>query len=213
MPEEDDRVISRGDGAPLRVDDPRGIRAWAHPARLAILDALSAGDELTATECAAVTGLSASATAYHLKFLERYGIIEPAPARRDGRERPWRTAARPITVDLDASTPAAASATSAVTGVYFDSTRAVGTEFIEGAHTEPEEWRNAAAMNTADLWLSVEEVQRVVQELAAVLDPYRGRTLRGTRPRGSRRVRVMNVVVPHRRTQPEPSVGRKDGTP
>ena len=120
MPEEDDRVISRGDGAPLRVDDPRGIRAWAHPARLAILDALSAGDELTATECAAVTGLSASATAYHLKFLERYGIIEPAPPRPDGRERPWRTAARPITVDLDASTPAAASATSAVTGVYFE---------------------------------------------------------------------------------------------
>jgi hypothetical protein len=119
-------------------------------------------------------------------------------------ERPWRITDRRITVDLDASTPAAASATAAVTGAYFDSTRAVGLEFIEGAHAEPEDWRDAAAMNTSDLWLTVEEVERVAHELGAVLDPYRGRTLRGERPARSRRVRVMNVVVPHRRTQPEP---------
>jgi predicted transcriptional regulator len=174
---------------------------------LAILDALSTGDELTATECAQVTGLSASATAYHMKLLERYGMIEPATPRPDGRERPWRMTDRRIMVDLDASTPAAASATAAVTGAYFDSTRAVGMEFIQSAHTEPEAWRDAAAMNTADLWLTVEELQRVEQELGAVLDPYRGRTLGGERPKGSRRVRVMNVVVPHRRTQSEPGSG------
>src|SRR3984885_16386954 len=103
MPEERERPSSGEDGSPLRVDDPRGIRAWAHPARLAILDALSTGDELTATECAEVTGLSASATAYHLNLLERYGIVEPAPARRDRRERPWRMTHRRITGDLDAS--------------------------------------------------------------------------------------------------------------
>lgn len=207
MPEDRTAPSSRGGDAPLRVDGPRGIRAWAHPARLAILDALSTGDELTATECAEVTGLSASATAYHLKLLERYGIVEPAPPRSDGRERPWRISERRVTVDLDASTPAAASATSAVTGAYFDSTRAVGMAFIEGGHTETEEWRDAAAMNTSDLWLTVQEAERVAHELGAVLDPYRGRTLRGDRPMGSRRVRVLNVVVPHRRTRPEPGSG------
>jgi DNA-binding transcriptional ArsR family regulator len=170
---------------------------------LTILDALSTGDELTATECAAVTGLSPSATAYHLKFLERYGIIEPAPARPDHRDRPWRMTARRLTVDLDASTPAAASATSAVGAAYIDSTRAVGMEFFAGAHTESKEWRDAAALNTSDVWLTVEEVQRMVRELGALLDPYRGRTLRGERPTGSRRVRVMNVVVPHRRAHPD----------
>jgi hypothetical protein len=61
MPENRDPLNSPRDDVPLHVDDPRGIRAWAHPARLAILDALSTGDELTATECAQVTGLSASA--------------------------------------------------------------------------------------------------------------------------------------------------------
>jgi DNA-binding transcriptional ArsR family regulator len=203
MPENRARLGSAEDDGPLHVDDPRGIRAWAHPARLAILDALSTGDELTATECAQVTGLSASATAYHMKLLERYGLIEPAAPRPDGRERPWRITDRRITVDLDASTPAAASATAAVTGAYFDSTRAVGIEFIEGAHTESADWRDAASMNTSDLWLTVEEVERVVHDLGLVLDPYRGRTLRGQRPKGSRRVRVMNVVVPHRLAQTE----------
>ena len=204
MPMDRDPSHSRGEDAPLRIDNPRGIRAWAHPARLAILDALATGDELTATECAHVAGLSASATAYHMKLLERYGLIEPATPRPDRRERAWRMTERRIMVDLDASTPAAASATAAVTGAYFNSTRAVGMEFIAAGNTEPEDWRDAAAMNTADLWLTVEEVQRVDRELGAVLEPYRGRTLRGGRPAGSRRVRVMNVVVPHRRIQADP---------
>ena len=64
----------------LHLHDPRDIRALAHPARMAIIDALASGDELTATECAALTGLSPSATAYHLKLLERYHLAEPAPA-------------------------------------------------------------------------------------------------------------------------------------
>src|SRR5215475_11376348 len=72
------------DGDTRHLQDPRDIRALAHPARLAIIDALASGDELTATECATLTGLSPSATAYHLKFLERYGLAEPAPARGDG---------------------------------------------------------------------------------------------------------------------------------
>src|SRR4249919_3515602 len=67
----------------LHLHDPRDIRALAHPARMAIIDALASGDELTATECAELTGLSPSATAYHLKLLERYDLVEPAPARQD----------------------------------------------------------------------------------------------------------------------------------
>src|SRR6185437_9799951 len=85
----------------VRLRDPRHIRALAHPARMAIIDALSSGDELTATECAVLTGLSPSATAYHLQFLERHGFAEPAPARSDGRERPWRAADRRTAFDLD----------------------------------------------------------------------------------------------------------------
>ena len=158
-----------------RFENPRSIRALAHPARLAIIDALATGEELTATQCAELTGLSPSATAYHLKLLERYGFAETAPLRPDRRERPWRATGRQIQVDLDGSTPAGASAAAAVVAAYIDTTRAIAVEFTEGEHAEPEEWRDAAVLNNADLWLTVEEFQRVAKELGAVLEPYRGR--------------------------------------
>ena len=206
MPKDRDAPASSEDAAPVRFDSPRSIRALAHPARLAIINALATGEELTATQCAELTGLSPSATAYHLNLLERYGFAEPAPQRTDRRERPWRTTDRRIQVDLDTSTPAGASAASAAVAAYFDTTRALGLEFSAGEHAEPEEWRNVVLSNV-DLWLTAKEVQRLAQELAAVIEPHRGRTLRGERPAGSRRVRVMNVIVPHPRTDPRPPSG------
>jgi DNA-binding transcriptional ArsR family regulator len=194
MSESHDEGRSPEDTAPFRFEDPRSIRALAHPARLAIIDALATGEELTATQCAELTGLSPSATAYHLKLLERYGFAETAPLRPDRRERPWRATARPPVFDLDTSTPAGASATAAVAMAYFDTTRAVAAEFIEASPAEPEQWRNAV-LKSADLWLTVEEFQQIAEDLGAVLEPYRART----RTAGSRRVRVANVVVPHRR--------------
>jgi DNA-binding transcriptional ArsR family regulator len=180
-----------------RLQDPRDIRALAHPARLAIIDALSSGDELTATDCATLTGLSPSATAYHLKFLERHGFAEPAPPRRDGRERPWREASHQTRFDLDTSTPAAAAAAGAVALAFLDGSRTLAQQFLAGANEEPEQWQEVASLTNADLWLSVEETRQLVAALAAALEPYRGRTL-GDRRGGTRRVRVTNMVVPHR---------------
>jgi DNA-binding transcriptional ArsR family regulator len=200
MPESHDQKRSPEDAPPYRFENPRSIRALAHPARLAIIDALTTGEELTATQCAELTGLSPSATAYHLKLLERYGLAETAALRPDRRERPWRATGRQIQTDLDGSTPGGASAVAAVVAAHIDMTRAIAVEFTAAGPAEPEEWRDAAVLNNADLWLTVEEFQRLGEELAAVIAPYRRRT----RPAGSRQVRVMNVVVPRRRARPEP---------
>ena len=180
--------------------DPRSIRALAHPARMAIIDALASGDELTATECAELTGLSPSATAYHLKFLERYDLAEPAPARQDGRERPWRAPDRRRQVELDTSTPAGAAAAAAVGLAFLDSTRAVAEEFVAAGSDEPKEWRDVTSLANTDLWLTVEETRDVTAALAAVLDLYRGRAL-AQRPDGTRRVRIMNLAAPHRKAR------------
>jgi DNA-binding transcriptional ArsR family regulator len=195
-----DQERSPEDAPPYRFENPRSIRALAHPARLAIIDALATGEELTATQCAELTGLSPSATAYHLKLLEQYGLAEAAAPRPDRRERPWRATGRQIQTDLDISAPAGASAAAAVVAAHIDMTRAIAVEFTAAGHAEPEQWRDAAVLNNADLWLTVEEFQRVGKDLGAVIAPYRRRT----RPAGSRQVRVMNVVVPRRRARPEP---------
>jgi len=204
MSERHDQERSPEDAPPYRFEDPRSIRALAHPARLAIIDALATGEELTATQCAELTGLSPSATAYHLKLLERYGLAETAPPRPDRRERPWRATGRQIQAELDGSTPAAASAAAAVVAAHVDMTRAIAVEFAAAGHAEPAQWRDAAVLNNADLWLTAEEFQRVGQELKAVIDPYRGRT----HLPGSRQVRVMNVVVPRRLAGPGSGSGQ-----
>jgi hypothetical protein len=165
---------------------------------MAIIDALSSGDELTATECATLTGLSPSATAYHLKLLERYGFAEPAPTRSDGRDRPWRATDRQRWFDLDPSTPAGSAAAATVALAYLDQSRAVGADFMATEHQEPEVWQDVGSLANADLWLTAEDARSVTAALDAVLKPYRDRT-RADRPDGSRRVRVMNMVVPHRK--------------
>jgi DNA-binding transcriptional ArsR family regulator len=164
MSESHDQERSPEDTAPYRFENPRSIRALAHPARLAIINALATGEELTATQCAQLTGLSPSATAYHLKLLERYGFAETAPPRPDRRERPWRASGRPPVVDVDTSTPAGASAAAAVAAAYMDTTRAIAVEFTEASAAEPQEWQDAVLKN-ADLWLTAEEFRRVADEL------------------------------------------------
>ncbi len=200
MSDSDDRQRAPQGAPAYRFGSPRSIRALAHPARLAILDALATGEELTATQCAGLAGLSPSATAYHLKLLERYGLAEAAGRGPDRRERPWRATGRQIQAELDGSTPAGASAVAAVVATHIDATRAVAVEFAAAGPAEPAQWRDAAVLSTADLWLTAEEFQRVGRELAAVIAPYR----RPARPAGSRQVRVMNVVVPRRPARPEP---------
>ena len=76
----------------LQIDDPRAMRALAHPVRLDLLAALSDGP-LTATQCAERVDESPQSCSYHLRTLAKYGFVEPAE-RGNGKERPWRKVAR-----------------------------------------------------------------------------------------------------------------------
>jgi len=90
-----------GCGAPGHsvVHDPRALRALAHPVRLAILNFLRTVDSATASECAAALGVGPSACSFHLRSLERFGLVEEDPdGRTDGRRRPWR--ARPVQLSV-----------------------------------------------------------------------------------------------------------------
>ncbi len=85
------------------LTDASAVRALAHPARLVVIDALYAGQVLTATECAALAGITPSAMSYHLRALEKYGLVRRAEARGDARERPWVRAGDTLSVSLRGS--------------------------------------------------------------------------------------------------------------
>ena len=187
----------------VRISDVRGIRALAHPARLAIIDALYLGrSELTATECAELTGLSPSAMSYHLRALERWGIVERAEPAEDGRERPWRAAGTRLAVMSD-DPRATRTAESALVDLALDRDRAAVRSFLAHESDEPPEWRDALELSVGEPWLTADELRELSREFRATLDRFKERRLRTNRPTGSRQVRVSLVVAP-RGSPPEP---------
>lgn len=76
---------------PEKVQDPRILRAIAHPMRQRVLGELSAAGHLRAADVAELLGIPANQASFHLRQLAKYGLVEPAPElARDGRDRVWR---------------------------------------------------------------------------------------------------------------------------
>ena len=73
------------------VQDPRILRAIAHPMRQRVLGELSAAGHLRAAGVADLLGIPANQASFHLRQLAKYGLVEPAPElARDGRDRVWK---------------------------------------------------------------------------------------------------------------------------
>ncbi|HEX9087931.1 MAG TPA: winged helix-turn-helix domain-containing protein, partial [Arthrobacter sp.] len=84
----------------MEITDPKAIRALAHAARLEVISELySTQVSRTATELAAQTGLTPSAMSYHLRALQKWGIVVPAPTAGDARERRWKAAGTDFTIN------------------------------------------------------------------------------------------------------------------
>src|SRR4029077_15021025 len=72
-----------------RLTDPRALRAYAHPVRMALMGLLRTEGPLTATRGAQLLGESSGTCSFHLRQLAKYGLVEEAGGGT-GREKPWR---------------------------------------------------------------------------------------------------------------------------
>lgn len=178
----------------LVLDDPRMIRAIAHPARITIVETLYGGtEELTASECAELAGLSASAMSYHLRALEKWGVIERAPTRPDARERPWRAAADSLRVTAGDRLPGSDQA-----DLLAASVERLQRGMDAQVRGEPEpEWRGATSLSTHAAWLTPDEATELNEHVQAILRERRGR-----RRKGTRRVEMFWAIYPSRNDQP-----------
>lgn len=176
------------------LTDPRAIKALAHPARLTVLDVLSSGGEMTATECAQAAGVSPSAMSYHLRALEKWGFVERAANSSDGRERPWRAIGGSWRIDA-LPDQVAATATTAVVNAMLDRLRTDVATWFAREHDQPKEWRDVAAIENSNLWLTPEEAEELQELYRDFVGRHRGRTA-DDRPEGSRRVRTTRVMIP-----------------
>lgn len=172
------------------IDDPRAIRALAHPARQRVIDELFNGKVLTATECAELAGLTPSAMSYHLRALERWGIVERADESPDGRERPWRAVAASLMISSQ-SNEAGRLASQAIIRTSVDR---VLEQFEEMAGDDP--WDDISSLNRSRLWLTHDEAKRFGEELLELVDRYKKGRTSTSHPAGTRQISTLMAVVP-----------------
>jgi DNA-binding transcriptional ArsR family regulator len=180
---------------PVKLTDARAIRALAHPARLAVIEELYSSErELTATECAEIAGLSPSAMSYHLRSLEKAGIVERAESSGDGRERPWRAAGSYLQVDSTSGGAGEMAASAALSSTVLGRTVEQFHDYLAHRGDEPPDWLDAVEASYGQVWLRPEEAKAIGEQFVKVMEEYRGR--RADRPSGTRRVRIAVMLFP-----------------
>ncbi len=174
--------------------DPRAIKALAHPARLAVIDELFAGRKLTATECGEIAGLSASAMSYHLRALEKWGIVRRSEATTDGRERPWEAAGQGLSVE-SAEPRASAAGEAILVARQLDRQRADILGWISNQNETSASWYDSTVISSTVLWLDPDEAKQLSDAITAVVAAIPRRTAADA-PAGAQQVRVSFSVVP-----------------
>jgi DNA-binding transcriptional ArsR family regulator len=183
-------------GNPLVLTDPRVMRALAHPGRIGIWQHVSLEGPATATECAAVVGLSPSACSYHLRALAKYGFVEEDSAHSaDGRERRWRAKIVGINLPGGTGTQAARDAArllGATAHAYADELR---ESYRDRESEYPADWQAALGTSFDVLHVTPEELNALTPRLIELLGEYR-RLSRDERPPGARRIQVTVDFTP-----------------
>ena len=183
-------------GNPVSLTDPRMMRALAHPARMAIWQHLGLEGPATATECAAVAGLSPSACSYHLRTLARYGFVEEDPSHAaDGRERPWRVKIVAFKIPTGASPPAVRDAARLLGASASASAEELRESYRDRESEYPADWQAALGSHYDVLHVTPEELHALSRRLIDLFGEYR-RLSRAERPAGARRVHVTVDLVP-----------------
>lgn len=146
---------------PVRLTDARAIRAIAHEARQQVIHILfSEGRPYTSTELASVTGLTPSAMSYHLRALERYGVVERDDSAADARQRPWRAAGTTLEVSGQGS-----GGEGAADALHAQAFQAMARR-VQRLRAMPEDERAGyVALSSGDLWLDADQTVFITEAL------------------------------------------------
>lgn len=182
-----------------RITDPQSMRALAHPLRLQLMDLLGLEPELTATQCAELTGESVASCSFHLRMLAKYGYVEPGEQR--GREKPWRLVSRSRTVGPDVDDPESVREAGAFAQVIVDREAGRLKRTIGRAAELGPEWLDSMTIRTSSMWMTQEELDEMIELLGEFQDVLKERFSDrrddpSLRPDGARVVHFLGALSP-----------------
>jgi len=186
-------------------DDPRILRAIAHPTRNRILAELAALGASRAADLAQTLEIPANQASFHLRQLAKYGLVEEAPEEaRDRRDRVWRLAGdQEVTIRAQdiTSQPGGRAAME----VYRRSASARGHALVEAAYAEPVEGVERVISEDA-IRLTGAEALELSQELREVVLRWRRHGATGDGRSGEETAEQRTTYSLYQLLQPYPEV-------
>jgi DNA-binding transcriptional ArsR family regulator len=180
--------LSDKDGAPVapvtsvaeksdhrELDDPRAMRALAHPVRLALLEVLALEGPLTATKAAELLDESPGNMSWHLQTLAKYGFVTEAGGGI-GRARPWKLVNLGQRFSLDdATSPETKRAAQALSQLFNQRVFQNLRDWDAQRSSYPLEWQQVAFSVQALTYLTPSEMDEVGAAVLEVLSRFKGR--------------------------------------
>jgi DNA-binding transcriptional ArsR family regulator len=181
------------------VLEMQAVRALAHPLRIRILDELSMFGPLTASGLGERLAESSGSMSYHLRQLEKHGIVREVEGKGSARERWWERVPGSISVPEPRDFPPGSAerlATQLVEDEWNRGREAVFHEFVrEGESVFGPEWLDVTRFDTINLRLTPEQLHQLVTEIDEVLWRYIG-AYKTTPSPGSRPVQIQLNAFP-----------------
>ncbi len=168
------------DGSPAakpvrEISDPRTMRAFAHPVRIALIEALRREGPLTATRAAEILDDTPGNMSWHLQTLAKYGFLEEAGGGR-GRSRPWRLVKQTYNFETAFGDPESAAAGEALEANVHEHSYRRLREWWSQRRSYPAKWRRAAFSSDVIAYLTPEETTRLNRDISEVVLRYRAET-------------------------------------
>jgi DNA-binding transcriptional ArsR family regulator len=180
-----------------KVDDARTLRALAHPVRIELLEALSLGGAMTATELGEQIGESPTTCSFHLRQLAKYGFVEEAGGGK-GRARPWRMTSIGLEVSNTHDDPETEIAASILSRLIRERQLNRYQTWLETKATYPRPWRDAAEESKLTFYMTAEELKQLNDEVLALVHSrfLERRTDPSLRPVGAVPVEMLIFAYP-----------------
>jgi DNA-binding transcriptional ArsR family regulator len=177
--------------------DAHGMRALAHPVRMAILTRLQQEGPSTATGLSEQVGATPSVTSWHLRHLATHGLVRDAVGLGNGRERWWEAASRGFRVVLEdeAGRRAAQALRDALEANEGDQ---VGEWRREVEPRLDLAWLALSGLANTTVLVTRAELDQIESAVEELLAPYvlRKDVPAGEVPDGARLVRIRRHVMP-----------------
>ncbi len=179
----------------VRLTDPRALRGYAHPLRMALVGLLRREGPMTATQAAERLNESVPSCSFHLRQLAKYGLAERAEGA-DARERPWRATAVTTSWEDVSDDPATQAAADQLNAVILDNYVRRAQAFLARRRDDPPEWREVTGFDDTLIHVTPPELAELTRKIDALVAEFDERvTDPSTRPEGARGIGLIRMTL------------------